>query len=123
MTEFFNEGGWTMLPTALFGFLAVGSSLLIAWKPERRFVPLLLSLGTLTTVAGISGTVMALIGVLKAAAHYSGEDRYTIVLAGTAESLNNAVLAFVFVVVAILAASSGAVRLALRSEPSVHTAR
>ena len=120
MTEFFLEGGWTMLPTALFGFLAVVSSLLIAWKPERRFVPLLLSLSALTTVAGISGTVMALIGVLKAAAHYGGEERSTIVLAGTAESLNNVVLAFLFVVVAILGASSGAVRLALR--PSVQRA-
>jgi hypothetical protein len=106
MTDFFAEGGGTMFPTALFGLLAVTASLLLAARPERRFLPLLLSL----SAPGFLGTMWGLTGVVKAAANAAAADVQTIVAACATQALNSLLLACVFVVLAMLGASSGALR-------------
>lgn len=116
MSEFFLEGGWTMYPTSVFGSLTVLAALLIAARPERRYVPLLVSLGVLSVISGLFGVSVGMIEVLKASAHMDGIDRSTVVLAGTAEALTNVVLAFILLTVAMMAASIGAVRVALSRE-------
>ena len=95
MLEAFKNGGWGMIPTAVFGVLMVAASLKYAMTPERRQVPLLLSLGVLTIAAGGLGFVTGLIKSAEAG-----------------ESLNNVALALGLVVLGAISASVGALRIA-----------
>jgi hypothetical protein len=112
MSEAFHSGGWGMYPTLAFGMLMIGVSLAYAFKPERRFIPLQISLGIMTFVAGSLGFVTGLIKSLGAI-HQVPEARRFIWLIGLGESLNNVALALVLVVLAALAISVGALRVAL----------
>jgi hypothetical protein len=103
-----------MYPTALFGLLMVVASLAYAFKPEKRFVPLQISLGILTLSAGSLGTITGLIKSLLGL-HGVEESRRWIWMLGLGETLNNMALAFAMVVLAVLVASVGALRIALRS--------
>jgi predicted lysophospholipase L1 biosynthesis ABC-type transport system permease subunit len=114
MTDIFDEGGWTMYPTALFGALTVLVSLVLAVRPERRFV----SLSALTVMTGVVGVMWGLTGMVKAATNAAPQDLQTIVAACATQALNSLLLAFVLVVVATLGATSGALRVAIaRREP------
>lgn len=118
MTDLFDEGGWTMYPTALFGALTVLVSLVLAVRPERRFVPLFVSLSALTVMTGVVGVMWGLTGMVKAATNAAPQDLQTIVAACATQALNSLLLAFVLVVFATLGATSGALRVAIaRREP------
>lgn len=123
MIEIFCLGGWGMYPTALFGLLLIGVSLRYAVKPEARFVPLQITLGLLTLFAGMLGFVTGLIATFS---HMSGVpaegSAKWIPLIGAGESLVNVALALALVIMAILAASIGAARIA-RGEPRAAAAR
>jgi hypothetical protein len=110
MMNMFHEGGWGMIPTALFGAVLVAASLKYALSPERRFVPLLLSLGILTMAAGGLGFVTGLIKSAQAAG--SMPDKSVIWVVGMGESLNNVALALGLVALGAIAASVGALRIA-----------
>lgn len=112
MLEFFGEGGWTMYPTALFGLMAIAASFVLAVRPERRFVPLVVSLGCLTLLTGFLGTMWGLTGVVKAAANAAPEDVKDIVSACATQALSSLRLATVMVVIAAMGAVSGAFRVA-----------
>jgi hypothetical protein len=113
MTEFYAEGGWTMYPTTLFGLLALASAALLVARPERRFVPLFLSLNALTLFTGFLGTLWGLTGAVKATLNAAPADVQTIVGACCTQALSSLLLASVFVVVGLMGAASGAVRVAL----------
>lgn len=113
---FFRDGGWGMYPTSLFGFLLVAAGVLCVIRPERRFVPLLLSLAAMTLGSGLLGCTVGLVTTF----HYlprvvDVSQRFTIAALGTAESLNNVVLALILVVLASVLAALAAVRSAIRS--------
>jgi hypothetical protein len=112
MTEFFNDGGWTMFPTALFGVLTVVASLVLAVRPERRFVPLVLSLSALTMMTGFLGTMIGLTGVVKATTNAAPADAASIISACATQALNSLMLASLLVVVAFLGVVSSALRVA-----------
>ncbi|MEP6653679.1 MAG: hypothetical protein ABJA82_09990 [Myxococcales bacterium] len=109
--EAFHSGGWGMYPTLVFGVLMIGASVAYALRPERRFIPVQISLGIMTLVAGSLGFVTGLIKSLGAI-HQVPEDQRFIWLIGLGESLNNVALALTLVVFAALAISVGAVRVA-----------
>lgn len=113
--EWFREGGWGMFPTALFGLVMLGVAARYALRPERRFVPLLLGLGVVTLSSGALGFVTGLITTFR----YVGgvpEGQRWIALVGIGESLVNVAFALCFIVLASLAASAGALRLARAAE-------
>ncbi len=113
MTNFFDEGGWTMFPTLLFGGLTVLASLVLAWRPERRFIPLFLSLSALTLMTGFLGTMWGVTGLVKAWANADIADVQMIMTACATQALNSLLLASVLVVIAVLGATSGALRVAV----------
>jgi hypothetical protein len=115
MGDAFREGGWTMLPTTMFGLLLLAAAVRYALSPERRFVPLQMSLGVMTIACGALGFVM---GVMKSFSAMGGvePDKRWIWLLGVGESLNNVAVAFALVTAAAVAASIGAYRIA-RSLP------
>jgi len=111
--DFFRDGGWGMYPTTLFGFFLVASAVLLLLRPERRWVPLVVSLGVMTFGAGLLGTTTNLINTFRYVQNVALPDQVQIAALGCAESLNNVVLALVIVVFSTLLATVAALRAAL----------
>ena len=113
MREMFHIGGFGMYPTALFGLLLVGVSIRYAIKPESRFIPLQVTLGLLTFFAGCLGFVT---GVITSFSHLmelkGGDGTHWAPVIGVGESLANVALALALVIMATIAASVGAARIA-----------
>ena len=59
--SFFHEGGLGMYPTAFAGFLLLASACLLAFRPERRLVPLVVSLALFTLFTGVFATSVGLL--------------------------------------------------------------
>ena len=110
----FHDGGWGMGPTLLFGLLMLAASLRYLWSPEKRYVPLQVSLGIMTLACGALGFVT---GVMKSfgAMGQVGPDLKWIWMLGVGESLNNVALALALVTSSALAASVGAFRFSRRA--------
>lgn len=109
--QMFDNGGWGMIPTSVFGLILVGAAVVYAVKPEKRFVPMQVSLGILTLMAGSLGFVTGLIKSLGVLHEVKPDERF-IWLIGLGESLNNIGLALMLVVLAALLASVGTLRIA-----------
>ncbi|WP_437563382.1 hypothetical protein [Sorangium sp. So ce542] len=114
MVEAFHMGGWGMYPTLVFGPLLLAASVRYAVSPERRFVPLQVSLGILTLVSGglgfVSGTIksLTLMGAVPPDARW-------LWIVGLGESLNNVALALALLILSALAATVGAYRISQTS--------
>jgi ABC-type antimicrobial peptide transport system permease subunit len=106
-----------MYPTLIFGVLMLGASIKYAFQPERRFVPLLLSLGIVTTMSGLLGFTVGFITTIRFIVTMPPPEQTPTMLIGIAESSNNIVLALMGVVLCCLIAGVGALRVA-RSEPA-----
>ncbi|WP_234023831.1 hypothetical protein [Sorangium cellulosum] len=98
-----------MYPTLVFGLLLLAASIRYAISPERRFVPLQVSLGILTLMAGGLGFVTGTIKSFMATGAVTPDERW-IWMIGLGESLNNVALALVLLTLASLAATVGAYR-------------
>lgn len=119
MGEAFKMGGWGMIPTTFFGLLLIGVAIRYAVSPERRFVPLQLSLGILTLTTGGLGFVTGMIKSFMAMGDV-GPDKRWLWMLGIGESLHNLALALGLVALGGIAASIGASRIArLRVEAAV----
>lgn len=106
MGLFFEEGGFGMYPTLIFGFMLMASAVLSIRHPERKWLTFVMA--ALTTAAGVLGTSMGLINTMKAAAKQAPDQQFIIFSVGTAESLNNMVLAMILVVLALLVSAVAA---------------
>jgi hypothetical protein len=111
MMQFFREGGWGMFPTLAFGLLLLLVAARYALRPERRYVPLLLGLGTVTLASGALGFVTGLMATFRYIGGVPASERY-VALIGVGESLSNVAFALGFVVLAAVAGSVGAWRIA-----------
>jgi hypothetical protein len=110
IVEGFHAGGWGMFPTAVFGVLMVGASVRYAISPDKRLVPLQVSLGVLTFVSGLLGFVTGLIKTCSAIAGVPNDQKW-IALLGLGESLNNVGEALMLMAFAAIAACIGAYRI------------
>src|SRR3954451_21242192 len=97
MKEAFIDGGFGMFPTAIFGVLTVLAAVAYAIRPERRFVPLQVSLGIMTLVAGGLGFTTGMIKSLGGL-HMADAEKRWLWLLGMGESLNNIALALGLIV-------------------------
>lgn len=108
----FEDGGWGMWPTLLFGLFALGAASVYAFRPERRIVPLVVSSSVLTLVVGALGFVMGIITSIRGA---RGVADHGLVLLGAGEAANCVALALTLVAVSLMATTIGAVRVARAS--------
>lgn len=111
MGEAFRNGGWGMFPTTLFGVLMIAAAIRYAMSPEKRLVPLQVSLGIMTLASGGLGFVTGAIKSFQAMGEVAADKRWIWML-GIGESLNNVALAFGMLTIAAIAASLGALRIA-----------
>ncbi|WP_437291228.1 hypothetical protein [Sorangium sp. So ce406] len=109
MSDAFHMGGWGMYPTLVFGLLLLAASVRYAISPERRFVPLQISLGILTLVSGGLGFVSGAIKSLTYMGAVQPDARW-LWMVGIGESLHNVALALSLLVLSSLAATVGAYR-------------
>ncbi|MFL5348273.1 MAG: hypothetical protein ACJ8AT_26055 [Hyalangium sp.] len=117
MKEAFIAGGFGMYPTLLAGLALLIASIQYARRPERRYVPLLLSLGIFTLLAGSLGFITGVMTCLRYWGPEGSHDPMVIAL-GIEESLNNVVLALLLSVISTLFASVGAWRLSRQLQPA-----
>ena len=108
--NFYENGGWGMYPTTLFGFFLVAAGVLLLLRPERRYVPLVACLGLLTLCSGVLGCSVGLINTFRYIQDVVPDEQVAVAAVGCAESLNNVVLALIIVVFTSLLASIGALR-------------
>lgn len=100
MGTFIEEGGVGMIPTMLFGFAFVASTVMSISQPERRWLSLVF--GALTFSSGLLGTAMGLINTMRYVAKTNAAEQLPIGATGIAESLNNLVLSNVIIVIGCL---------------------
>jgi hypothetical protein len=112
--QWFREGGWGMWPTLVFGLFMVAVSLRYAMRPERRLLPLLVSSGLLTLVAGALGFTR---GLIMTSTHMGEVADKSIWLIGFGESLQDVGLALALLACGLLAILLGALRIARAPEP------
>ena len=109
-SQFFKDGGFTMVPILLLGFCLVGASGLDALRPAAKLRSVMLSLAAVVGTAGTLGFVMAVNATLRNSLEAGDGERIKMIIAGVAESANNLVLALVFLVLAALISAVGAFR-------------
>lgn len=109
-SNFFRDGGWGMYPTIIFGLILVACGFLFLFRPERRFVPVVVSAGVLTLAAGLLGTSVGIITTFRYLAQVAPGEQIQIAALGCAESLNNLVLALILTVLSALLTWIGTVR-------------
>jgi hypothetical protein len=91
--NFFVSGGYGMFPTALSGFLLLTVALLLALRPERRYVPLVLVLGLMTLGSGVLATLVGIVRTFHFIANTSPVQPLQIAVMGIAEASHCLILA------------------------------
>ncbi|MCA2979105.1 MAG: hypothetical protein INH41_02465 [Myxococcaceae bacterium] len=108
MQLFFEEGGIVMWPTAVFGFLFVASAVLGVRAGARHRATVVL--GLLTLSSGALGATVGLINTMRWVTKAPAAEQLVGGATGLAESLNNLVLAFLLVIIALLVSAVGELR-------------
>jgi uncharacterized membrane protein len=114
----FHDGGWGMYPTLVFGLVLLATSIRFAQAAERRLVPLLVALNWLTLTSGALGFLTGVVATARALAGPGIEETTRIAFEGLSESLYNMVFALLFAMVAAVAATLGAWRIARARDAS-----
>lgn len=115
-SNFWAAGGWGMYPVAVFGFLLVAGGVLYAIRPGRKLGRLLLIFGMLTFGAGLLGTFTGMCNTFHYLEHVAPGEQLGIMAMGLEESLHNAVLSLILVVLSGLGAAVGTLRAPAQGE-------
>lgn len=107
--HFFTAGGYGMYPISVDGFFLLAASLLLALRPGRRLVPLVVSLALLTLGSGVLGTLVGIVTTLHYAARTPIGQVQTLIM-GAAEASHCLVLALLIVMAALALTSIAAWR-------------
>jgi hypothetical protein len=111
MLEAYHLGGWGMYPTTLMGILLLIGAVYYARKPEKRYLPVVVSLSVLTFLSGTLGFVTGVIKSIQSATNGTFEGNpQDITLEGVGESLNNVGLALVLLVLATILVTVGTLK-------------
>ncbi|MFT3712412.1 MAG: hypothetical protein QM817_32595 [Archangium sp.] len=99
MVNFFMDGGWTMFPILLAGFLLTALSTMQALRPVPRRWTTLKLLAALVGVLGVLGFVLAARTTIHNTQDATDDVRMKIIVAGLAESSNNLTLMLTFLLI------------------------
>jgi hypothetical protein len=111
-SSFYEAGGWGMYPVSILGFALVAAGFVLALRPERRFVWLVVSLGVATLGSGLLSACVGVVNTLHYLQRVPSGDLLKIAALGCAESFHNVVLALMLLVVTALLAAIAAGRAA-----------
>lgn len=103
-----------MYPTLLAGLALIATCVQYSRRPEPRYVPLMLSLGLCTLIAGTLGFATGILSLLRAYTGPLSEQGPRILFVGTFEALHNVALALLLAMSGAVLASIGAWRLSRR---------
>lgn len=112
--DFYYNGGYGMYPTTLFGFVLVLAACLHFFRPEGRYLPIVVTTACLTVAWGVLGTLTALMVVFRFVQHVDAADQLRVAILGCAEAINNLVLGLLLAMAGGLVTLAGVVRQALR---------
>ena len=112
--NFYESGGWGMYPTTLFGFILVLVACLYAFRPEPRYMPVVLTTGGITVAFGVLGMLTGLMHVFRYVQYVAAADVAKVIALGCAEAVVNVVFALLVVIFAGFAVLVGVVRRARR---------
>ncbi len=116
MSHFYLEGGAGMFPTTLFGFFLVVAGALFTFRSgDPKLRPVLTTLNLMVLLSGLLGTTVGVAGTLRAAAETTDGTGTALLLLGIKESVNNLVLAMVFITLTLVITVFGDVRAARRA--------
>ncbi len=100
-----------MIPTMVFGLSLLAVAARYALRPEQRWVPLILGLGTVTLASGALGFVTGLMASFEYITGVPDGGRW-VALVGVGESLTDVAFALLFIVLGALSVSVGTWRIA-----------
>jgi hypothetical protein len=107
---FLMDGGWTMFPILLAGFLLTALSTMQALRPvARRWTTLKLLAGAVGAL-GVLGFNLAVVTTFRNTQEMPDDVRAKIIVAGTAESANNLTLMLVFLLISALVCAFASTR-------------
>jgi hypothetical protein len=118
MIDAFIAGGFGMYPTLLAGLGLLVTCIQYSRRPERRYVPLMLTLGVFTLLAGGLGFITGVMTCLKFYASSTEKLDPVVLIWGVQESLNDVALALLLSVLSAVFASVGAWRLSRQLQPA-----
>ena len=101
-----------MYPVSVFGFVLVAATVMYLMRPERRFLPLVASLGAVTFVSGLLGACSGVVYSLHALGQVPQAEQVRIAALGISESLHDAMLAMMIVVFDGLVVAAASLRAA-----------
>jgi len=99
--NFFASGGIGMFPIAVFGFLLLASAVLLALRPERRFVVLVVCLALMTLGSGVLATLAGIVTTFHSASRMLPARQIEIALMGAAEASHCMVFALIIFLAAL----------------------
>jgi hypothetical protein len=114
--ESFQLGGWSMWPILVFGILGVTAAARFLFRCDLRLEAFARWMALTTMLSASLGFFTSMISVARyIEAHAkNGDDRFAILIEGTAEALNNITLGLILTTLACLILAVGHRRLPVR---------
>ena len=110
VAQFFIDGGFTMVFTTFFGVSLVLCSVVLARHLSSQVFAAVLSLATTTLGSGTLGVCLGLVMTFRHLTQFPIDKQFEIAALGTAESLNNIILAAFFITISAFICAIAAFR-------------
>lgn len=110
MGQFFQDGGWVMVPILCMGFVFTGVAALQGLRPLPNRWRVLHWLAVALLALGVYGFTHAVVTTLRAAQQFEGAEKTMVLVGGLAESANNLELMLLFLVFGGVVSAVGAGR-------------
>jgi drug/metabolite transporter (DMT)-like permease len=108
--KYFLDGGFAMYPVAALGLLAIAASLLYAMRRDTSLGSVTVAVSVAALAMGLCGTAVGISSTCRAVREVPGDEQLAILVEGINESLHNAVLALMCIVLVGIIAAIGALR-------------
>lgn len=108
--NFFEAGGFGMYPTMLFGFLFIAAAAFHALRRDARHLRVAFALGVATFASALLGTSVGICTSVHYVKKVPPPEQFMTMWQGIEESLHNAVLGLIIIVIGALISAAGVMR-------------